>query len=141
MGVDEIAGVVGEIQLEQRRRCGRGTPLALMDETGTMTSATVTWAANSSWEVPITDQAGNTRMMKSYLDTSSTSVTTVTVDGLVPGTYDVYIYADGDNRTFARTADYTISGPGFTATSRLTDPPGTNSRAPLQQRPIRSATT
>src|SRR6185436_1516105 len=41
--------------------------------------------------------------------------------------YDVYVYADGDNRTYTRTADYTISGTGIsTKTVRLTDTGNTN---------------
>ncbi len=49
------------------------------------------------------------------------------VAGLSPGTYDVYVYADGDNRSYARTAAYTISGPGITtATIKLTDAANTN---------------
>ena len=55
--------------------------------------------------------------MKGYLDTSTTSVTTVTVSGLPSAAYDVYVYADGDNREFARTAAYQISGVGITATT------------------------
>ena len=61
-------------------------------------------------------------MMQGYLDTSNTSTTTVAVAGLAQGTYDVYVYADGDNRGYARTAAYSISGPGITAaTITLTD--------------------
>ena len=60
--------------------------------------------------------------MKGYLDTSNTSVTTVTVAGLPSGAYDVYVYADGDNREYTRTAVYRISGTGITATTvNLTD--------------------
>jgi len=126
MGAEEVAGAVARRSWNNAAGAVRNTPLALVDETGTMTPATVTWTANSSWAVPITEQAGNARMMKGYLDTSSASVTTVTVDRLVPDTYDVYIYVDGDNRTFARTAGYTISGQGFTATITVTDPGSTN---------------
>jgi hypothetical protein len=76
---------------------------------------------------PITDQAGNPRMMKGYLDTSSTSITKLTVAGLASSTYDVYVYADGDNRSYARTAAYAISGAGITTTTiTLTDAADTN---------------
>jgi hypothetical protein len=51
----------------------------------------------------------------------------VTVTGLPPGAYDVYVYADGDNRQYTRTAAYQISGNGITATTvNLTDPANTN---------------
>lgn len=90
-----------------------------------MTAATVTWAANNGWATPIADEPG-ARMMKGYLDTNSTSVTTVTIAGLASSTYDVYVYVDGDNHGYTRTAEYTITGSGFTATTRLTDPANTN---------------
>ena len=37
------------------------------------------------------------------------------MQGLAPRTYDVYVYVDGDNRSFTRTAAYTISGAGINA--------------------------
>lgn len=126
MGANETAGVIARSNWNNGTGASSGTPLALKDETGRLTSATVTWAAYKSWAVPITDQPGNVRMMRGYLDTSSTSVTSVTVAGLVSNTYDVYVYVDGDNRTFARTAAYTITGPGFTATVTATDPASAN---------------
>ena len=71
--------------------------------------------------------ARTARMMKGYLDTSNTSVTRVTVAGLVPRAYDVYVYADGDNRAYTRSASYSISGSDITTTTiNLTDPASTN---------------
>ncbi|MDQ3213316.1 MAG: hypothetical protein M3Q85_11630, partial [Acidobacteriota bacterium] len=84
-------------------------------------------AANGIWATPITDAAGNARMMRGYLDTSSTTTTTVRVSGLPARTYDVYVYADGGNHVYARTAAYTISGPGITSrTINLIDAASTN---------------
>src|SRR4029453_1519431 len=61
------------------------------------------------------------------LDTTDTSVTTVTVAGLANSAYDVYVYADGDNNSQTRTAAYRISGTGITPTTiNLTDVAGTN---------------
>jgi hypothetical protein len=66
-------------------------------------------------------------MMKGYLDTSSSSRTTVTVAGLLPQAYDVYVYVDGDNRIYDHGAEYTISGSGIsTTTVALTDPANAN---------------
>ena len=105
----------------------RSTPQKLVDETGAPTSATITWSASGVWATPITDQAGNRRMMKGYLDTTSTSQTTISVSGLPLRTYDVYVYADGDNRSFARTAAYTLGSTGGSpATIQLTDSAGAN---------------
>ena len=126
MAADEIAGVVVRSNWNSAVGPSRSTPLVLTDETGATTSATVTWGANNTWAMPITDAAGDVRMMKGYLDTSSTSITTVTVDGLESNTYDVYVYVDGDNRIYTRTAEYTITGAGFSATRTLADPANTN---------------
>jgi hypothetical protein len=36
----------------------------------------------------------------------------VSVTGLPAGTYDVYVYADGDNKVYSRGATYRVSAPG-----------------------------
>lgn len=58
-------------------------------------------------------------MMKGYLDTSSSSTTTINISGLsatytVNG-YDVYVYCDGDNGSSAKTGIYTIGGTTVTS--------------------------
>ena len=89
---------------------------------------------NNTWQTPITDQAGNRRLMRGYLDTSDTSVTTVTVTGLPNAAYDVYVYADGDNGNTAKTAAYRISGAGITTTTiNLTDAASANFDATFTQ--------
>ena len=95
----------------------RTTPLGLNNQAGDPTAATVTWTANGVWTTPIVDRPGNARLMKGYLDTSTTSTTTVTVAGLSPGAYDVYVYMDGDNHEFTRTGIYTLAPSGGTATT------------------------
>jgi hypothetical protein len=130
----ESAGVVPKTNWNSASGASRSTPLALVDDAGAPTSATVTWTATGEWMTPITDQPGNARMMKGYLDTSTTSVTTVTVAGLPSGAYDVYVYVDGDNRSFTRTAAYRISGPGIAETTiNVTDPADTNFAAAFTQ--------
>ena len=127
MTAAETAGVVPKGNWNSATGASRTTPLALVDETGAPTNATLTWSANGGWKIPVTDRPGDTRMMAGYLDTNSTSITTVTFAGLPSRAYDVYVYVDGDNREFARTAAYRISGPGITSTSvNLTDPASTN---------------
>jgi hypothetical protein len=92
-----------------------------------LTKASATWRANGVWMTPIVDRAGNARLMKGYLDTGSTSVTTVTVLGLPSGQYDVYVYVDGDNHEFTRTAAYSLSGAAITPiTVNVTDPANVN---------------
>ncbi len=113
----ESAGVVPKPNWNSAIGAVSATALALVDEAGTLTSAAVTWSANNGWVTPIADSAGNARMMKGYLDTSSTSTTTVTVTGLPQRPYDVYVYVDGDNRVYERSAAYMISGAGIATTS------------------------
>jgi hypothetical protein len=129
MASTEVAGVVPEPNWNNASGVSSASPLALVDDTGSATTATVTWSSNDVWETPITDQPGNARMMKGYLDTSSNSTTTVTVAGLPAGSggYQVYVYADGDNGSATRTGIYTISGTGITTmTIDLTDTANTN---------------
>ena len=58
----------------------------------------------------------------------------MTVAGLPAGTYDVYVYADGDNGVFSRTGAYRISGAGITTTTiNLTDAGNTNFNATFTQ--------
>lgn len=127
MAANETAGVVAQANWNSAAGATQSSPLALADASGTATSATVTWSANGGWAIPITDEPGDRRLMRGYLDTNSTSVTTVTVAGLPSGGYDVYVYADGDNRQYTRTAAYRISGSGVTDTTiNLTDTGNTN---------------
>ncbi len=127
MGATETAGVVAKSNWNNAVGAGRTLPLALVDETGAATSASITWTSDNVWSLPITDAAGNRRLMKGYLDTINLRATTVTVAGLTAGVYDVYVYADGDNGNAARTGTYQVSGLGISTTSiNLTDPATTN---------------
>jgi len=119
MASTEVAGVVAEPYWNNATGARSASPLALVDSTGAATTATVSWSANNTWELPITDQPGNARMMKGYLDDGDGSSTTVTVTGLAsnPNGYRVYVYGDGENEVYTRTAIYTITGTGITSTS------------------------
>jgi beta-glucanase (GH16 family) len=127
MAPAESAGVVPRPNWNNATGATNSAGLALIDETGAPSSATVTWTSNNTWSTPITDQAGNRRLMKGYLDTTNTSVTRVTVAALPLATYDIYVYVDGDNLAETRTGAYGISGPGIASTSiNLTDSASTN---------------
>jgi hypothetical protein len=117
MGATESAGVVPITHWNNAAAAVRTTPLALNNQVGDPTAATVTWTANGVWSTPIVDQPGNARLMKGYLDTSTTSTTSVTVAGLSAGAYDVYVYVDGDNHEFTRTGIYTVTVSGGIATT------------------------
>ncbi len=122
MASSEAAGVVPISHWNAASGASRSTPLALLDGSGAASGASVTWVSNNTWSTLGADQPGNARMMKGYLDTTSTSSSSVTVSGLVPRAYDVYVYADGANSGFARTAAYRLNGNGITSsTTNLTD--------------------
>jgi hypothetical protein len=126
MAASEIAGVVAKSHWNNAAGASSSSALNLLDENGTTTNASVSWVADGTWTVSITDQPGNYRMMKGYLDTI-TNPTSVTVSNLNFQTYDVYVYVDGDNGATVRTGTYQISGPGITtSTVNLTDAANTN---------------
>ena len=134
MGSTESAGVVARTNWNNATGASRSTTLALVDETGAATTATLTWASDNTWVLPVADQAGSRRMMRGYLDTGSLNPATVTVAGLAAGAYDIYVYGDGDNGSATRSATYRLSGPGLTATSLgLTDAANTNFTATFTQ--------
>jgi hypothetical protein len=127
MSATESAGVVAKTNWNSVTGASRTTPLALKDEAGAVTGATITWSADNAWSTPIADQPGNRRLMKEYLDQGFEHPTTVTVAGLAVAKYDIYVYVDGDNRTVTRSGVYQISGAGITTTAiTVTDPAGTN---------------
>ena len=127
MGAAETAGVISASHWNNAAGATETAPLGLLDSMGAATGATVAWTASSVWATSMTDTAGSARLMRGYLDTTSSSATTVTVAGLAVRAYDVYVYADGDNHGYARTAAYTISGSAIaTLTITLTDAANVN---------------
>lgn len=110
----DAAGAVPFANWNSFTNATQATAQALMDDTGAATGATVTWTSNNTWNTPIAAGTGNQRMMKGYLDSSDTSITSVNVAGLptsitsVP--YSVILYYDGDNGGNNRVGRYSISG-------------------------------
>jgi hypothetical protein len=122
----ESAGVVARTNWNNASG-NSGSGVVLVDETGTTTNATVSWSSDNVWGTNISDIPGNFRMMKGYLDTGNANPTTVSVSGLQPGTYDIYVYVDGDNAEATHTGIYQLSGPGIPAVSvSLIDLPNAN---------------
>jgi hypothetical protein len=119
MGSSEVAGVVAKSNWNDAAGASSSSPLALVDQNGNPTTATVTWTADDVWDAPIQDQSGNMRMMKGYLDNGQTDTTKVTVSGLPanPNGYTVYVYAQGASNGSTHTGIYQISGSGITTTS------------------------
>ena len=97
-----------------------GTVSTLAQSEGALTAASVTWACGNTWSTPITESPGDNRMMKGYLDNSSTTNTMVTVTNLpsayTNNGYSVYVYCDGDNGGSAKTGIYTIGSMSYSAT-------------------------
>lgn len=117
MGSSESAGVVPETNWNNAANSS-GIGLVLNDFAGNSSGATVTWSANGVFNTGVSDNVGNNRMMRNYLDTGNTTTTTVTVVGLPANTsgWNVYVYFDGSN-TETREGSYTISGTGTTTQS------------------------
>lgn len=129
MAASEVAGVVPEGNWNQANGASSSSAMPLMDENGSTTGATITWAGDNGYNLPIADQPGNVRMMRGYLDNDKGDTTVVTVSGLpaVSDGYKVYVYADGSNGANSRTGIYQISGAEITTTSiSLTDLANTN---------------
>jgi hypothetical protein len=119
MGPSEVAGYFPASNWNSAPGTS-GTASSLVQSNGIASSASVTWAANNIWSTSITDTAGNNRMMKGYLDTSSSSTTTVTVSGLpaalASAGYSIYVYRDGDNGASAHSGSYKIGATTISAT-------------------------
>lgn len=97
-----------------------GSRASLSTHDGRTTSASMTWSANNTWSLPITEEAGGARLMKGYLDTTNTSTTSVSVTGLpsifTQFGYRVLVYCDGHNGSGAKTGRYTLGGVTLSAT-------------------------
>jgi len=119
MGSSELAGVVAKNNWNNAGGASSSSPLALVDETGTITNATVAWTSDDAWGQSIADQPGSVRMMKGYLDNGFQDTTTVTVSGLPsdPNGFNVYVYAQGATNNSTNTGIYQISGTGITTSS------------------------
>jgi hypothetical protein len=107
-----LAGVVPRANWNNVSGMKRTTPVALVDETGTASGAKVVWSAFRTWQTSITSTDGNSLLMRGYLDTTSSSTTTVTVSSLPVRAYDVYVYVDGDNASATRSATYALTPVG-----------------------------
>ena len=119
MASSEVAGVVALSNWNDAAGASSSSPLPLVDQNGHATTATITWTADDVWDQPITDVAGNMRMMKGYLDNGQQNTTTVTVSGLPADAngYNIYVYTQGAANNSTNTGIYQISATGITTTS------------------------
>lgn len=111
MAADEFAGIVPRANWNSLTPNVQATPQNLMTDTGSA-GGNVVWTSQNTWNTGHVQAPGDLRMMKGYIDTNDTSVTTVTVAGLpssitsVP--YSVIVYFDGDNGTQQRVGRFAI---------------------------------
>ncbi len=118
MSVDEVAGMVPQANWNSFSGNSQASPQALNLDDGTSSGATVTWSCSAIWDTSVNSKmngvAGDARMMNGYLDTSDSSVTTVSVSG-IPASflttgYRVIAYYDGENGGNQRVGAYTLNG-------------------------------
>jgi hypothetical protein len=127
MASTETAGVIAKSRWNSATGGRSTSALALLNETGAASGATLTWTSDNPWGTGIAATAGNFHMMKGYLNNGSGNPSVITIAGLPAAAYDLYVYVDGDNGGATRNSTYQISGPGMTTVSRtLTDSPNTN---------------
>jgi concanavalin A-like lectin/glucanase superfamily protein/Ig-like domain-containing protein len=116
MALTDVAGVVPQANWNDLGGLS-GTDLALVDDSGAATGATVTWTSNNTWRTDI-DQtiSGDYRMMKGYLDYQHNPATPiqVTIENIPYGRYDLYVYFDGDGGEW-RNGSYDIRNPTTSA--------------------------
>ena len=95
----QTAGVVG--QTNWNNAAGNtGSLPNLVSATGATTGATVTWQSQGLWSTDKEDNTsqfanpGDEALMNGYLDTNEgTTSSFITVTGLTPGAYNVYVYS------------------------------------------------
>lgn len=114
MAPSETAGIVPSANWNSFTGATQATPQALNNNTGAASGATASWVSNNTWNTGAAAGTGDLKMMKGYLDSTDTSITTVTVANL-PGSltaapYSVVLYFDGDNAGNERVGRYSISG-------------------------------
>ncbi|MBN1845210.1 MAG: immunoglobulin domain-containing protein [Sedimentisphaerales bacterium] len=142
MAMTETAGVIPQANWNGSGTATSGTVTGLVNDLGAGTGASVTWTCNNTWRTPITEAAGDARMMKGYIDTNATSTTTVTVAGIPYRTYDLIVYMDGDNGTDNRVGRFQVVDPADNSVDAgpvfVLDPASTNFGGTYIQVPVSS---
>ncbi len=105
-----------------------GTQLALLDESGVDTGATLDWTAAATDELNIAADSPNFIMMNGFVDAGNAGVA-LTVSNLPadPNGYAVYVYSDGNNGSLDYTNTYAFLGnDGYAITLSITDAANAN---------------
>jgi len=78
----------------------------LTDQNGiALTGTSVTFGAVYTWTTGLPDAPGDSRLMGGYIDSSHVSFTVISIAGLsalTAGSYDVYVYSNGDGHNGRR---------------------------------------
>ena len=114
----DVAGVVPKSNWNNTGD-NSGSLSGLKDETGAMTTASLTWTSSGQWGFGASGGSnGNNSLMSGYLDqynAGDSSVATVTGLPAAPFGYNIYVYCDGDG-TNGRVGTYTIGSVSKTLT-------------------------
>jgi len=114
MSPTDVAGIIPSANWNSFLVGANATPQALNNSTGAASGATVSWTSNNTWNTGTVNAPGGFQMMKGYLDSSDTSVTSVNVANLpaslTAAPYSVIMYYDGDNGGSERVGKYSITG-------------------------------
>ncbi|MFC4995349.1 hypothetical protein [Rubritalea tangerina] len=88
-----------------------GTDVALVDDSGAGTTATVTYSANGTWaQGGANTSDGNISLLKGYLDDSNgAAIAVVTLNNIPYAQYDVYVYGIGDSDPGDLLNQYTLN--------------------------------
>lgn len=136
LSASNVAGVAPKANWNNIAGAQSQSPVALSDENGAVTPVTVTWIADNPWALPTQASTPDEVMMQGYLDDVDVDSTLVNFTGLPTAAdgYTVYVYCDGDNGSDLRSANYTLSGAGFTSQTLLAeDPANTNFNGTYRQ--------
>ncbi|MBI1370771.1 MAG: hypothetical protein GC162_19215 [Planctomycetes bacterium] len=114
LAASDVAGHVSVEQANWNNAAGASGSVAnLVSNLNVNTGAAVSWSGSTNtFAIGGTATNGDQKMMKGYLDTSSSSTTSVTVSNIAFHNYDVYVYFDGSNGNEWRKGTYTIAGFG-----------------------------
>jgi hypothetical protein len=118
MSAGEVAGAPGVAQANwtsapvPTANATSGTLASLKNQAGAATTATLTYNSPNNYSNQYNESlSGNFHMMDGYLDPDGTGPAVASFTSLpFVGTYDVYVYADGENQWNYRVGDYVISG-------------------------------
>ncbi|HEU6449499.1 MAG TPA: YHYH protein [Verrucomicrobiae bacterium] len=110
MAPSEVAGVWPAANWNNSTNQPSGTLGNLMDSSGAVTPATITWSADGLGTTAAGNTAGDSRMMKGFIDVTNTGTLTVAnlPDSIAGGDYDVIVYFDGANGSAGRVAKFTL---------------------------------